>query len=66
MAVNLILASTSPIVPNCSPKLRLPFVQVDPEYPEHTADGETPAAMCQRLARSKAAAVADRNPVRPG
>lgn len=63
--LQLILASTSSYRAALLAKLRLPFVQIDPEYTESAVTGESPTKMCERLARAKAAAVADQEPAAP-
>lgn len=54
----LILASTSSYRRQLLEKLRLPFEAVAPEIDETASDGETPAALVERLAAAKARSVA--------
>jgi septum formation protein len=56
----LVLASTSPYRRELLTRLRLPFEVIGPEVDETPRIGEPPAALTQRLAREKAAAVAAR------
>jgi septum formation protein len=58
----LILASTSRYRRELLERLRLPFDVVAPEVDETPQPGETPAAMAERLAHAKAAAVARQHP----
>lgn len=58
----LILASTSRYRRELLERLRLPFLVVAPDVDETPRDGETPAALAQRLARAKAAAVSALHP----
>ena len=58
----LILASTSPYRRELLQRLRLPFATVAPEVDEAPVPGEAPAALAQRLALAKAAAVAAGDP----
>jgi len=58
----LILASTSRYRHELLSRLRLPFEVLAPEVDESARGGETPAALAQRLALSKARAVAQRRP----
>lgn len=58
----LILASTSRYRRELLERLRLPFDVVSPQVDETPLPGETPAALSERLARAKAAAVAARHP----
>lgn len=58
----LILASTSRYRRELLARLRLPFLVVAPEVDETPRDGEAPAALAQRLARAKAAAVSAQHP----
>ena len=58
----LILASTSRYRHELLSRLRLPFEVLAPEVDESALSGETPAALAQRLALSKARAVAGRRP----
>jgi septum formation protein len=61
-APRLILGSTSPYRRELLARLRLPFEVVSPQVDETPLDGEAPAALALRLARSKAQAVARRHP----
>ena len=54
----LLLASTSRYRRELLARLHLPFEVMAPQVDETRLDGETPAAMAQRLAQAKAAAVA--------
>jgi septum formation protein len=54
----LLLASTSRYRRELLARLHLPFEVQAPQVDETRLDGETPAAMAQRLAQAKAAAVA--------
>jgi len=63
--VDLILASTSPYRADLLARFRLAFLQIDPGYDERAVEGESPTAMCRRLARAKAAAVAAQSPRSP-
>lgn len=56
--MQLVLASTSPYRRELLRRLRLPFGVARPQVDETALDGETPAALAQRLARAKALAVA--------
>ncbi|GAP33575.1 Maf family nucleotide pyrophosphatase [Piscinibacter sakaiensis] len=58
----LILASTSVYRRELLSRLRLPFEVQSPGTDETPRPGETPAALAERLALAKAAAVADRFP----
>ncbi|MDP4299831.1 Maf family nucleotide pyrophosphatase [Leptothrix discophora] len=58
----LILASTSPYRRELLARLRLPFEVVAPQVDETPRPGETPAALCERLALAKARAVARLHP----
>jgi septum formation protein len=58
----LMLASTSRYRRELLERLRLPFDVVAPEVDETPQPGETPAAMAERLAHAKAAAVARQHP----
>lgn len=58
----LILASTSRYRRELLERLRLPFDVVAPQVDEAARAGETPAALAERLAHAKAAAVAARHP----
>ncbi len=58
----LILASTSRYRRELLERLRLPFEVVAPQVDETARAGETPAALAERLAHAKAAAVAARHP----
>ena len=60
--MRLVLASTSPYRRELLQRLRLPFEVARPQVDETPLDGERPDAMSQRLARSKAAAVAAGDP----
>ena len=53
----LILASTSRYRRELLERLRLPFLVIAPQVDETPGAGETPAALAQRLAQTKAAAV---------
>lgn len=58
----LILASTSRYRRELLERLRLPFDVVAPQVDETPRPGERPAALAERLARAKAAAVAGQDP----
>ncbi len=58
----LILGSTSRYRRELLERLRLPFDVVAPQVDEAARVGETPAALAERLAHAKAAAVAARHP----
>lgn len=58
----LVLASTSPYRRELLSRLRLPFEVARPGVDEAPLTGEGPAALAQRLARTKAAAVAEADP----
>lgn len=58
---SLILASTSRYRRELLSRLRLPFEAVSPDVDETALPGETPAALAERLALSKARAVAALN-----
>lgn len=58
----LLLASTSPYRAQLLGQLGLAFGTADPEVDETRRAGEGPSAMVARLARAKAAAVAERQP----
>lgn len=59
-AARLILASTSIYRQELLARLRLPFHTARPEVDERALDGETPLALAQRLAISKAGVIARR------
>ncbi|MDE2606793.1 MAG: septum formation inhibitor Maf [Burkholderiales bacterium] len=59
----LVLGSTSPYRRELLARLRLPFSVEPPEVDETPRPGEAPAALAQRLAAAKAAAVARRHPL---
>ncbi|QWP76056.1 septum formation inhibitor Maf [Lysobacter sp. K5869] len=59
---SLILASTSRYRRELLERLRLPFDVARPDTDETPRDGEAPAALAQRLAEAKAAAVAAQRP----
>lgn len=59
---SLILASTSPYRHALLSRLQLPFTVVRPEIDESPLPDESPAALAQRLAADKAAAVAEHYP----
>jgi septum formation protein len=61
MARRLILASSSPYRRELLARLRLPFACAAPGVDEDPLPGEAPAALAQRLALSKAQAVAARD-----
>ena len=63
--MNLILASTSSYRATLLRKLRLPFVQMDPEYREEPQPDEPPRTLCRRLATGKAHSLADQAPSPP-
>lgn len=63
--MDLILASTSRYRAALLSRLRLDFLQIDPGYDEKSIAGESPTAMCERLARAKALAVAEQSPKAP-
>ena len=56
----LLLASTSRYRRELLERLRLPFAAVRPEVDEGAFEGESPRALCVRLGRAKARAVAER------
>ena len=56
----LLLASTSRYRGQLLERLRLPFAAVRPEVDEGALEGESPRALCVRLGRAKARAVAER------
>ena len=58
----LILASTSRYRRELLERLRLPFLVVAPHVDETPGEGEDPAALAQRLAQAKAAAVSAAHP----
>lgn len=58
--MRLVLASTSPWRRELLQRLRLPFDVAGPGSDETPLPGESPAALVQRLARAKAAAIAAR------
>ncbi len=58
----LILASTSRYRRELLERLRLPFLVIAPQVDETPGDGEAPAALAQRLAQAKAAAVSAVHP----
>lgn len=58
----IVLASSSPYRRELLEKLGLPFTAVSPEIDESPRLGELPAALVQRLAESKARALARRYP----
>lgn len=60
--MRLILASSSPYRQDMLKRLGLPFSTVAPEVNESPLSSEAPAALALRLARAKAAAVAQRHP----
>lgn len=60
--MRLILASTSPHRRELLARLRLPFETMRPEVDETPRPGESPAALVERLAHAKAAAIAGREP----
>lgn len=59
-AQRLILASTSPYRRELLERLRVPFATASPDCDETALPGEAPADLVTRLARGKAASVADR------
>lgn len=61
-ATKLILASSSPYRRELLQRLHLKFEAISPEVDESHLDGETPAALAQRLAAMKAQAVAQSAP----
>jgi septum formation protein len=61
-ASRLILASTSPYRRQLLDRLGLAYTVEKPEVDEFAHAGESPAAMSERLARAKAAAVSMRHP----
>jgi septum formation protein len=61
-APQLILASTSRYRRELLARLRLPFLVVAPDVDETPHQGEAPAALAQRLAQAKAAAVSALHP----
>jgi len=58
----LILASTSPYRRQLLERLRIPFEVANPHVDEVELPGESPEALCLRLAVAKAQAVANRHP----
>lgn len=60
--MRLILASSSPYRQDMLKRLALPFTAIPPDVDERPLPGESPAALALRLARAKAAAVAQRHP----
>lgn len=58
----LILASSSPYRRELLSRLRLEFKSISPDVDESVLAGETPQQTCERLAMSKASAVARENP----
>ena len=58
----LILASSSPFRRELLGKLRLSFQHHSPDIDERARPGETPTELVLRLARDKAAALADAHP----
>ncbi len=62
LPLQLILASTSRYRRELLERLRLPFVVVAPLVDETPGAGEAPAALAQRLAQAKAAAVSTTHP----
>ena len=56
----LLLASTSRYRRELLERLRLPFAAVRPEVDEGAFEGESPRALCVRLGRAKARALAER------
>ena len=62
MSTTLVLGSTSPYRRALLARLGLPFDVARPEVDETPAPGETPAHLALRLARAKAAAVAQAHP----
>lgn len=60
--VRLVLASTSPFRRQLLEKLALPFATDAPDVDERPRDGESAAALVERLAVAKAQAVAGRHP----
>lgn len=58
----VVLASSSPYRRALLERILSGFESVAPDVDETPLDGEAPAALCLRLARSKAAAIADRHP----
>lgn len=58
----LVLASSSPYRAELLGRLGLPFLTDSPDIDETPAPGEDPSALVGRLARAKAAAVAERQP----
>ncbi|NLB57776.1 MAG: septum formation inhibitor Maf [Gammaproteobacteria bacterium] len=60
--MRLVLASTSPYRRELLQRLRLPFDTAKPRVDEKPLAGEEPQALVRRLARAKAAAVADTAP----
>jgi septum formation protein len=59
---SLILASSSRYRSELLARLRMPFMTIAPQVDEATMPGEKPAQLAQRLARSKARAVAALHP----
>lgn len=60
--MRLILASSSLYRQDMLKRLALPFTAIAPEVDESPLPGEAPAALAMRLARAKAAAVAQAHP----
>lgn len=60
--MRLILASSSRYRQDMLKRLALPFTAISPDVDEHPLPGEDPAMLALRLARAKAAAVAQRHP----
>lgn len=60
--VRLILASSSAYRRELLSRLGLPFEAISPDIDETPLPGETPGATALRLARDKAAAIAERHP----
>lgn len=63
--MKLILASTSSYRAALLQQLHLPFLQMDPAYTEIAHEGESPGALCRRLAMEKAGQVAAQEPGGP-
>ncbi len=62
MSKSLVLASSSPFRKELLQRLNLPFVCANPEIDETALIDESPLALVQRLAKAKAAALANRFP----
>lgn len=62
MSINLVLASTSPFRAQLLTRLGLPFETDSPAVDESRLHDEAAEVLVQRLARTKAEAVADRHP----